>query len=397
MNVKKRVLVVEDSPVAQELIRHIIDSDPELEVVSIARSGAEALDAVSRASFDVITMDIQMPGMDGYEATRAIMESHPTPIVIVSSTLLEDELERSFRALEAGALAALRRPVGPGHPDHDAAARELVQTLKLMSEVKVVRRWPRYRQRSPLITAPPAPALPPAISADINTDLSADINAGINSVNAAISAPVSAPVGATVNAHVSGEYGAREIRIIAIGASTGGPPALQKILSELPRDFPAPVVIVQHMAAGFIRGLAEWLGQSCRLPVRVAESQEMAQPGEVYLAPDGSQMRLGAGLRLLLEKGRGEHPYCPSVSYLFSSVAEICGAKAAGVLLTGMGTDGATGLQLMRQKGAVTIAQDEESSVIFGMPREAIRIGAASYVLGAGQIAGFLNRLVNTG
>lgn len=355
---KKKVLVVEDSPVAQELLTYILNSDPELQVTAIARDGAEALKAVSRTGFDVITMDIHLPGMDGYETTRAIMESYPTPIVIVSGTLLQDEIKHSFRALEAGALAALRRPAGPGHSNYEAEARDLVRTVKLMSEVKVVRRWPQYRNKI-------SSGLPPLAVAPVPTPQADGTPGGIN--------------------------------VVAIGASTGGPPALQKILRQLRKDFPASILVVQHMAVGFMDGLREWLNNTCALPVKVASQHEQLRPGNVYLAPDDAQMKVAATGRLLLEKGRRENGYCPSVTYLFSSVANLYASNAVGVLLTGMGDDGAAGLQLMREKGAVTIAQDEESSVVFGMPKEAIRIGAAKHVLNLEQIPDFLHRLVIKG
>jgi two-component system chemotaxis response regulator CheB len=189
------------------------------------------------------------------------------------------------------------------------------------------------------------------------------------------------------------EMPVREIRIVAIGASTGGPPALQALLSPLPSDFPVPIVIVQHMTAGFIEGFAKWLEQSSGHPVHVASDGERLQAGHIYIASDGSHMGVLSGGRIMLWKGEAEHGLRPSVSYLFRSVAEVYGGNAIGVLLTGMGKDGAEGLKLMREKGAITVAQDEQSSVVYGMPREAAALDAAVYVLSPDRIAGLLTRL----
>lgn len=344
---KIKVLVVDDSPVARELLVYILGSDPQLEVIRTATNGREALEAVERYRPDVITMDIHMPGLDGLDATRRIMETNPTPIVIVTGSFDPRETELAFRATEAGALAVIQRPAGVGHPEHAATVAELVRTVKMMSEVKVVRRWARRRSQSPA-----APTAPPS-SAEI-------------------------------------ESRTREVKLVAVGASTGGPPVLETILAGLPKDFPAPIVIVQHMAPGFIQGFAQWLGQSCSLPVQVAAHGELIRPGLVYFAPDGFQMGVEAGGRVSLSKEEPENGLRPSVAHLFRSVARTFGQQAVGVLLTGMGKDGAEELKLMRDQGALTLAQDEESSVVFGMPGEAVSLGAAMYVLSPEKIAATL-------
>jgi two-component system chemotaxis response regulator CheB len=181
---------------------------------------------------------------------------------------------------------------------------------------------------------------------------------------------------------------------VAIGASTGGPPALQAILAGLPQDFSAPLLVVQHIAPGFVHGFAEWLGQHSRLPVVVASHGAQPLPGKVYLAPDGAQMMVESGGRILLAKENPENGLCPSVSYLFRSVADVYGPRAVGILLTGMGKDGAEELKKMQDHGAVTIAQDSQSSVVFGMPGEAIRLRAASFVLPPDRIVAVLSSLV---
>jgi two-component system chemotaxis response regulator CheB len=342
-----KVLVVEDSPVIQQFLVHILNSDPDLRVIGTVKDGEEALEAVKTTKPDVITMDIHMPKMDGYEASRKIMEIHPTPIVIVSGSSGSAEVANTFNALDAGALSVIRRPKGIGHPEYETTARALIQTLKLMSEVKVVRRWPRSVKRREASLTPKATM----------------------------------------------EMPAREIRIVAIGASTGGPPALQALLSPLPSDFPVPILIVQHMTAGFVEGFAKWLTQSSGHPVHVASDGEHLQAGHIYVASDGLHMGVGVGGRIILWKGETEHGVRPAVSYLFRSVAEVYGENAVGVLLTGMGKDGAQGLKLMREKGAITVAQDEQSSVVYGMPKEALALDAAVYVLSPDRIAGLLTRL----
>lgn len=345
-----KVLVVEDSPVVREFMVHMLSSDAEIQVIGIARDGVEALEAAEGFKPDVITMDIHMPRMDGFEATRRIMETHPAPIVIVSGSSTANEVATAFHAVEAGALAIVRRPAGMGHPEHEATAAELVKTVKLMSEVKVVRRWARERREAekPRASAPVELKRLPA-----------------------------------------------EIKLVAIGASTGGPLALQTILSELPKDFSAPVLIVQHIAPGFTLGLAEWLAQTCDLPIHVAMHGERILPGHVYLAPEGVQMKVEQEGTLWLTSDEPENGLRPSVSYLFRSVARVHGPQAVGVLLTGMGKDGAQELKMMKEAGAVTIAQDKESSVVDGMPGEAIKLEAATYVLSPNQMPATLTSLVN--
>jgi len=341
-----KVLVVEDSPVVCELLTHILNSDPDIRVIGTAENGEEAIEVAERHRPDLVTMDVHMPKMDGFKATRIIMETNPVPIVIVTGSTSMIEMENSFRAIEAGALTVIKKPVGVGHPDHEAHAKELITTVKLMSEVKVVRRWRGLSRKEPGVY---------------------------------IEAPV--------------EITSTDIRVVAIGASTGGPPVIQQILSGLPKEFPAPVLIVQHMAAGFFQGFAEWLSQTSSLPVHLAIDGSRILSGNVYIAPENVQMKVGINGRLSCVDDIPENGLRPSVSCLFRSVADVFGKNAMGILLTGMGKDGAEQLKLMRGKGAVTIAQDEESSVIFGMPGEAVKLDAAKYVLPPTGIIDLLGQL----
>lgn len=336
-----RVLVAEDSAVTREFLVALLQRAPGFEVVGAARDGAEAVEEAERLRPDVVVMDVHMPRMDGLEATRRIMAAVPTPIVLVSATT-RDEAALGFEALKAGAVAVSGKPVGPERPDHETSARAFVDTVRLMSEVKVVRRWPRREARA----AAPGRAAPE-----------------------------------------------RRVRLVALGASTGGPAALAQILGDLPSDLEAPILIVQHITPGFASGLAEWLAKETRLRVKLPEPDETVRTGAVYLAPDGVQMGIRPDGRIHLAAGPGGDGLCPSASYLFESVAEAYGRWAMGILLTGMGRDGAAGLRRLRMAGGVTVAQDEATSVVFGMPAEAVRLEAAEYLLPPDGIVRFIRAL----
>jgi two-component system, chemotaxis family, protein-glutamate methylesterase/glutaminase len=341
-----KVLVVEDSPVIQAFLTHILSSDPDVEVIGAANNGEEALRCLNHMKPDVITMDMNMPKMNGFEASRRIMETAPVPIVIVSGSIDQQEVAYTFKALEAGAVAVVGKPSGMGHPAHEAMVRELIDTVKLMSEVKVVRRWPARG------------ATPPVKSVSANP--------------------------------------ATSVRIVAIGASTGGPVALNVLLSKLDKDFPLPIVIVQHMSPGFLQGFVDWLAQSSQFSVRLGSQGEKVVKGGAYVAPEGHEMGIGADGRIELMRGV-DGAQVPSVSHMFRSVSANFGSNAIGVLLSGMGRDGAEELKTMHERGATTIVQDAESSVIFGMPGEAVKLGAADHILPPGAIAAALELLARGG
>jgi two-component system chemotaxis response regulator CheB len=296
-------------------------------------------------------MDVTMPGLDGFETTRRIMETLPVPVIICSASTQPKDVATTFRMLEAGAVAFMEKPVGREHAGFESMAEDLRQMVKLMSEVRVVKRWSRTRS-----TPPTAPALP---AGDVRPP----------------------PV---------------QVKCIGIGASTGGPAVLQTILAGLPKDFPVPILVVQHIAQGFLPGLVEWLNQTTGLRIHVAAYGIIPLPGHVYFAPDDFHMGLGSGGRILLSREQPEEHLRPTVAFLFRSLADVCGPRAVGVLLTGMGRDGAAELKLMRDKGAVTITQDRESSIVHGMPGEAIALGGATHILAAEYIAGALVTLVGS-
>lgn len=347
-----KVLVVDDSAVTRQHLSHILAADQDIQVLRAASNGEEAVKLAAELKPNVITMDIFMPKMDGIEATRKIMQTCPTPIVIVSANWTAEETEMTFKALDAGAVTLIEKPVSIGHPRYELMAQELRQTVKLMSEVKVVRRWASYR-----------PALKPVVSP-------------------AKPAEMSKPE-------------AVEIEVVAIGVSTGGPPVLHAILSALPADFPVPILVVQHISAGFLPGLVDWLGQDSALPIHVAEHGQFLTPGHVYFAPDDRHMGVNARRQIALDNSAKENNLRPAVSYLFRSSLEVFGSRVMGVLLTGMGRDGAAELRRMMDHGAITIAQNKESCVVFGMPGEAVALGGARFVLPPDRIVATMVRLTN--
>lgn len=336
------VLIVDDSASVRLHLWNILESDPDIRIIGAVGNGEEAVRFVENRKPDVITMDIDMPKMNGLEAIRRIMETQPLPIIVVSASFDKNDVEKTFLAMDAGAIAVSNKPLGEGHPDSERAARDLVQTVKAMAEVKMVKRWSRAR-KSGIID---------------------------------IIKPEGAP------AQSSGK-----VKIVVIGASTGGPPVIKTILSGLTDGLHVPLLVVQHIAKGFLEGMVEWLNLTTSLPVHIAMHKERLMPGHVYFAPDDYHMGVNSSGRIELSKALPENALRPSVSYLFRSAINACDGDTVGVLLTGMGKDGAEELRQMKESGATTIAQDEESSVVFGMPGEAVRLGAATHVLPPEKIA----------
>ncbi len=329
-----RVLVAEDSPTARALLVHILGSDPGVTVVGEARNGQEAVAMAEQLRPDVITMDVEMPGMDGLEATKLIMTRVPTPIVVVSGSASLRETALSLDATEAGALCLERKPASPSSPCFEEQCAQLLATVKSMAQVKVVRRWARSRETAVVVER-------------------GDVDPGAH-----------APA-----------------RVVAIGASTGGPAALHALLRRLPADFGAPVLVVQHIAPGFTGAFASWLGGGCRLRVKLAEHGERLAAGTVYVAPDGYQLGVGADLTVVLDDGPPVGGFRPSATSLFESVARRFGSATVAVILSGMGGDGVAGLREVHAAGGRVLAQDERSSVVYGMPREAVRAGVVTAVL----------------
>jgi two-component system chemotaxis response regulator CheB len=350
-----RVLVVDDSPSQRALLVALLEADPAIDVVGSAANGAEGVRLAARLRPDLITMDLRMPVMDGLEATRRIMQETPTPVVMVTASASRENQKLVFESLQAGVLAILAKPaLGPGGRTDGA---ELLRTVKSMARVRVIRRWAPERFRS-TPAAPVTGGAPPAL----------------------------APAPAALRP------AAIRPEVVAIGASTGGPQALQQILTGLPATFPLPVLIVQHIVEGFISGLVDWLGSQCRLPVQLAGAGTPIQRSRVYIAPSGRHLVV-QGRSLSLSDERLVSGHRPSATVLFQSVARAYRAAAIGVLLSGMGDDGAAGLRDLKRAGAVTLAQNESSSVVFGMPAVAIGMGVVDHVLPPAQIGPALVRL----
>jgi two-component system chemotaxis response regulator CheB len=346
-----RVLVVEDSPTIRHYLKTIIDDTPQLQVVGTARDGVEAVHLIAEIKPDVVSMDVQMPVLDGLEATRQIMHQHPTPVVIVSG-LVDREIDLSFRALQAGALAVVPKPPSRDDSRFEAHTRQLTNTLQAMAGVRVIRRWASAYEVNP-----------PKDEKRFDT---------------------------THTLRPTPE-------IIAVAASAGGPSALATLLGGFQSQLSIPMVVVQHMPGEFLVGLARWMRKFTDLNVQIAKDGETLEPGVVYFAPGNHHLRVvrnGTTFCAQVDAEAHGHRYQPSADVLFESVATATGERGVGIVLTGMGDDGAYGLGVMRGAGARTFAQDEESCVVFGMPAAAIERGAAERVMSAAQIASTLRKLV---
>lgn len=341
-----RVVIVDDSLVAREMLAQILATDPGIEVVGTAHDGQEAIEVVGRLRPDLVTMDIHMPRMDGIEAVERIMAFTPTPILVVSSSVHGEGIGRAFDALAAGALEVIKKPEPRDWADLERIGIEVIRKVKILARVKVIT---HIRGRRPGVVR---------------------------------------TTGEERQARVSGRRS-----LVAIGSSTGGPSALMTVLSGLPEDFPLPIVIAQHIADGFIPGLVTWLDTACAISVRAAVDGATLAPGVAYFAPTGSNLEVNGTEVRYVTPLKGQL-YIPSADTLFESVARTHGNRAIGVLLTGMGADGARGLKVLHNTGAYTIAQDEETSTVFGMPKAAIDAGAARKVLAIQHIAEEIRRTI---
>lgn len=340
-----RVIVTDDSLVAREMLVQILQSDPSIEVIGQAKDGNEAVEMVGRLRPDLVTMDIHMPNLDGLLATEKIMAFTPTPILVVSSSVHGEGMGRAFDALDLGALEVIKKPEPKDWAELDRIGREVIRKVKILSSVRVITHI-RGRHRSPMV-------------------------------------PVPHGGGPTARA------------LVAIGSSTGGPSALLSVLGRLPAELPVPVVVAQHIADGFVPGLVSWLDSGCKIRVVEAVDGDKPEAGTVHFAPTGQNMIIERDRIKFQRPGNGQL-YIPSADTLFESVARSHGRRAIGVILTGMGADGAEGLKLMRNSGAATIAQDEASCTVFGMPKAAIDIGAAEQVVALHEIAEAIETLVES-
>jgi len=330
-----RVLVVDDSALARELIIAILSSDNGIRVVGEAADGREALEKVHILKPELVTMDIEMPVMGGLEAIERIMDSSAVPILVVTT---RGDAHTAFAAMSKGALDLIEKP-----DVNLESAAEFIEKIKFLSKIKVTR-------------------------------------------------------------HISGTFHKEKQKavvksesldkIVAIASSTGGPKALSILLSALPKSFPFPVVVAQHISAGFVSGLVEWLNRISKLTIKIALEGEMTMPGTIYFSPSESHMKINSRRFIVLDKRQPEDIYSPSCDILLSSAAAVYGNKSIGVILTGMGDDGVSGMKKIKEAGGVTIAQDEKSSVVFGMPKVAIESGCIDKILSLDEISNGIMRLI---
>ena len=380
-----RVFLVDDSPLALVMLKRMIATSPSLEVVGTAHSGREALEQFERTRPEVICTDYLMPDMDGLALIQRTMEVFPRPILVISSTVDPAERHKAFPLLAAGAVDVVTKPSGAESFEQSAA--ELVQKIKLVSGVAVIsRRAPNAGMaktdlaktvfkstdvaRPPLTTPSRAAVREGDSAAKIQSDPLTPCRFPIRQNNL--------------------------IRLVAVGASTGGPQVLQSIFSSLPANFACPILCVQHISPGFLRGLVEWLASQCRLQIKIASNGELALPGTVYFPTENTHLEVDRQGHLVTSHAPPVDGHRPSATATFESVARCYGHSALGVLLTGMGSDGASGLESIARAGGTTLEQDEASSVVFGMPKQAILRGAAQLVLTPTEITRALIRLTPT-
>lgn len=342
---KIRVLIAEDSSTFRDLLAGILTGGGPFEIIGAAVNGLEAVEMTRRLHPDVVMMDINMPVIDGLKATQRIMEESPTPIVVVTASVLFGDVAVTLNALNAGALAVLRKPAGPRSETFADESAHIVATVKAMAGVKVIRRRPRPGDGKPPSDGVPAPAV--------------------------------------------GTY-----KVIAIAASTGGPAAVRRILADLPAVLPVPILLVQHIAQGFGPGLAEWLGSATGLVVKMAVQGEILTPGTVYIGTDGGHLGVSRDLRIRIAAEPPIAGIRPSATFLFESVAAVYGSAVLAVILTGMGEDGVAGLHAVRDRGGAILAQDEQTSVVFGMPAKAIEAGLVDAVLPVEEIGLRISRML---
>ncbi len=358
-----RVLIVDDSPIARSVLTRMVNSSPDMEVVGSAVDGEEALAVIPRLQPQVILTDLHMPKRDGLSLTREVMVRHPLPILVVSVSVHQESNDQNiFELLEAGAIDVFPKPRGGLESAGEQLTQELATKIRILSGVVPIR---RHRATTGWASGRPA--------------------AGDRLQGADLPRPVLPRSSLASPA------------LVAVGASTGGPQALLTIFSALPAQFPLPVLCIQHISHGFLDEMVSWLNLHTPLMVRVACSGEKPLPGHIYFPPEDRHLTISDRGSFAMESGSERDAHRPAVDVTFQSVARFYQSSGVGVLLTGMGRDGADGLLAIARAQGVTIAQDEESCVVFGMPKQAIDLGAAGKVLPVNAIAPELCRLAGVG
>ncbi|CZF80255.1 Chemotaxis response regulator protein-glutamate methylesterase of group 1 operon [Grimontia celer] len=358
-----KVLVVDDSSFFRRRVSEIINGDPRLQVIDCAVNGKDAVEKAAQLKPDVITMDIEMPVMDGITAVREIMQNNPTPILMFSS-LTHDGAKATLDALDAGALDFLPKKFEDIARNRDEAVSLLQQRVSEIARKRAFMRRPAPAARP--ATAAPATAAAPTARAPVRP-----------STGGAPAAPAVRPASSPARFKASG----KRYQLVAIGTSTGGPVALQKVLSGLPANFPLPIVLIQHMPSTFTAAFAQRLNGLCKISVKEAQDGDPLQPGTAYLAPGGMQMmidgRPGAA-RVKIIDGGDRMNYKPCVDVTFGSAAKVYNDKVLSMVLTGMGADGRDGARLLKQQGSTVWAQDEDSCVVYGMPQAVAKAGIST-------------------
>ncbi len=335
-----KVLLVEDSLIALELLQRLLKQSAEVEIVGTARNGQEALDLIPATNPGVICTDLHMAPIDGLELTRQVMANFPRPILVISNSVQEDDTKNIFSLLQAGAVDIFPKPTSGDYKEYDQVKHRLLAKIKMLSQVTV-------KARSG------------------NTILN--------------------PIGSSPNINDTGT-----LRAIAIGASTGGPQAIHKIITALPQNLPIPIICAQHIGDGFLTGLISWLNEDSQLTIKIAQVGETPAPRTVYFAPEKAHLEFDPQGKFIYSNFTSSTGTCPSIDTLFRSVARIYGRSSASILLTGIGTDGTIGMQAIAAAGGTTIAQDEQSCLVFGMSKQAIAAGCVQHTLGIQEIAPFL-------
>ncbi|WCE28958.1 protein-glutamate methylesterase/protein-glutamine glutaminase [Vibrio sp. SCSIO 43137] len=368
-----RVLVVDDSSFFRRRVSEIINADPRLEVVDVATNGKEAIEKVTKVKPDVVTMDIEMPVMDGITAVKEIMKVAPTPILMFSS-LTHDGARATLDALDAGALDFLPKKFEDIARNRDEATQLLQQRVKEIARKKML-----MRRRTPVATP-------------TSRTTTATTSASASGLRKPLAGTATAKTAAPERRAPAGKFRAsgKKYQLTAIGTSTGGPVALQKILTKLPANYPQPIVLIQHMPATFTAAFASRLNSLCKIQVKEAEDGDVLKPGVAYLAPGGMQMmiegRPGAA-KLRIVDGGERMNYKPCVDVTFGSAAKIYQDKVLSMVLTGMGADGREGARMLKSAGATIWAQDEESCVVYGMPQAVAKANISTEDLPLERIA----------
>lgn len=363
------MLIVDDSAFMRKVLQSIIATDPQLEIVGEARDGREAIAMAESLRPDVISMDIMMPHVDGLQATEAIMSKNPRPIVIVSSEAREGA-EPTLRALELGAIDFVPKPSSGIDLDMNNIRDEICRKLRLAARVRVVRTARHFNA--------PVQAPPENNPYTKTSSLPSNGNGGNGNGNG--------------NGNGSNAKGSGRHPVAVIASSTGGPQTLMQLIPAIPRDFPGTILLVQHMPGTFTAQFSKQLAEVSGLHVKEAEHGDELRPGTIYVCPGSHHMRISGSGRIDLQEGERINGYRPCADLALESAAAFAGPMCVGVILTGMGADGAKGVQVVKANGGHVIAQDEATSVIFGMPAEAIKTGAVDQILGIDSIAGALEK-----